>query len=245
MATFLQIANRMADRLDDSQFTTIYNADTSTLNAVQRRYREHINLAYTMVKLHLGRTDEYKESTTTISLVSGTESYSIPSTLLNIDHVQIGTDPPLTIIAADEYETYKRQFLTVTDTGYPTVCTIYERKVWFYPTPDEAFTANVRGQELITDLDLDTDEPDLPSDVHRAIQEIAIAIEMQYQGDPAAGSLAVAENGGLMGQGGQAAIAVNLLNLSRRNINKHKRDNPRMRNRYESRNKEGLRRVIY
>lgn len=242
---FLTIAQNMADRFDETRPDTIFNADLGTLSQTRRRYRDHINLAYTMVLLALNRANEYRQTSTTLSLVAGTESYSIPAGVLNIDQVQVGTDPPMDIIPWPEYETYKRQFLMVTDTGYPTVCSIYQRKIWFYPTPDEALTANLRGQETMTELNQDTDEPDLPTDFHRVIQEIAIALEMAYEGNAAAGMFAVAENGTLQGQGGQAAVAVNLFNLVRRNSGDHFAVAPRMQSRYEPQNKNQLRRVIY
>lgn len=245
MSTFLEIAQNLADRLDASRPSTIYNADIGALSQTVRRWREHINLAYNMVKLALNRADEYRETTTTLSLVDGTESYNIPSGILNIDQVQIGTDPPLDIVPWPEFEIYKRQFLTVTDSGYPTVCAIYQRKLWFYPIPDSALPANIRGQENMTNLNLDADTPDLPADFHRVIQEIAICFEMLYEGNPGAGSLSVAENGTLVGQGGQASIAVNMFNLVRRNSGNHQQQAPRMMSRFEAQNKNALRRVIY
>ena len=245
MSTFLQIAQNMADRLDETRPTSIYNADLSLLSQTIRRYREHINLAYNMVLLALNRTNEYRQTSTTLSLTSGTESYSVPAGILNIDQVQIGTDPPMDISPWPEYETYKRQFLVITDTGYPTACAIYQRQLWFYPIPDQNLTANLRGQETMTNLDADADTPDLPADYHRVIQEIAIALEMAYEGNPAAGQFAVAENGTLQGQGGQAAIAVNFFNLVRRNSGDHFQVLPRMMSRFEPQNKNALRRVIY
>jgi hypothetical protein len=242
---FLVIAQNLADRLDATRPTTVYNADLGVLDQTTRRWRENINLAYTTVKLALNRTDEYRETSTTLALVASTESYSIPATILNIDQIQIDTDPPLDIIPWVEYEAYKRQWLTVTSTGFPTVCAIYQRKIWFYPTPDQALTANIRGQELMTDLDLDADIPDLPADYHRVIQELAVFFEMLYEGNPSAGQLVVAENGTLQAQGGQAAIAVNLFNQVKRNSGDHFASPPRMRSRYESQRKNSLRRAIY
>jgi len=245
MATFLEIAQNMSDRLDRDRPSTIYNANLSLLSQTVRRYREHINTAYTMVLLALGRTNEYRQSSTTLALVANTESYNLAAGILSIDQVQVGTDPPMDIIPWPEYETYKRQFMTVTDTGYPTVCSIYQRKLWFYPIPDQALTANLRIQENMTALDLDADTPDLPADFHRAIQEIAIYLEMVYKGSDNAGILLVAENGSFQAQGGQAATAVNLFNLARRNSGDHFQVAPRMINRYEPQNKNALRRVIY
>lgn len=242
---FLQIGQNVADRFDRSRPSTIYNADLSLLSQPIRRYREHINLAYNMVLLALGRANEYRQTSTTLALVAGTESYNIPAGVLNLDQVQIGTDPPMDIIPWPEYEIYKRQFLTVTDTGYPSVCSIYQRKLWFYPTPDSALTANLRAQETMTSLDADADTPDLPADFHRVIQELAIYLEMHYKGDRNAGMLLVAENGTLQAQGGQAAIAVNLFNLVRRNSGDHQQVAPRMMSRHEAQNKNALRRVIY
>lgn len=242
---FLQIAQNMADRLDDTRPSTIYAADLGNLSKTVRRWREHINLAYSMVKLALGRSDEYRQTSTTLALVASTESYSLPAGVLNLDQVQIGTDPPMDIIPWGDFETYKRQFLMVTDTGYPSVCAIYERKLWFYPIPDSAMTANLRAQENLTNLDADADVPDLPADFHRAVQEIAICLEMAYEGRPEAGLLAVSENGTLQGQGGQAAVAVNYFNLVRRNSGDHIQQAPRMKSRKESQGKNALRRVIY
>lgn len=242
---FLLIAQNMADRLDETRPTTIYNADLSQLSQTIRRYREHINLAYSMVKLALNRKDEYRQTTTTLALVGGTESYDIPAGILNMDQVQIATDPPLDIIRWVDYEVYKREFLVITDTGFPQVCSIYQRKLWFYPIPDSALTANLRGIETMTNLDADADIPDLPLDYHRAIQEIAICLEMLYEGNPNAGTLAVAENGTLQGQGGQAAIAINMFNLIKRNSGDHMQEAPRIRSWYEVQQRNALRRVIY
>lgn len=241
---FLQIAQSMADRLDRDRPTTIYAADLASLSQVTRRYRDHINLALAMIKLALNRADEYRQTSTTLALVADTESYDIPSGLLNIDQVQIGPDPPLDIMNWIDFETYKRQFLLVTDTGYPQVCTIYQRKIWFYPTPDSSITANIRGQETLSALDADTDTPDLPTEFHRAIVELGIYLEMVYKGHSSAGVLMV--NGGMMSaQGGQAATAVNLINLIRNNYGDHIQEAPRMRGRYEAQSKNALRRVIY
>ncbi len=244
MSTFLQIAQNMSDRLDRDRPSTIYNADLANLSQTIRRYREHINTAYNMVKLALNRGDENRQTSTTLALVSGTESYAIPAAILNIDQVQVGTDPPMDIIPWPDYETYKRQFLLVTDTGYPTVCAIYQRKLWFYPTPDQNLTANLRGQEALTALDADADQPDLAADYHRVIQELAIYLEMVYKGSDNAGILAVSGSG-MTAQGGQAATAVNLFNLVRNNSGDHFQQAPRMMSRYESQNKNALRRVIY
>lgn len=242
---FLQIAQNMADRLDGTRPSTIYNADLSMLSQTIRRYREHINLAYQMVKLALNRTDEYRQTSTTLALVAGTESYAIPAGILNIDQVQIASDPPMDVVRWTDYENYKREFLLVTDTGYPQFCSIYQRQLWFYPIPDSALTANLRGIEVMTNLDADADVPDLPLDFHRSIQEIAIYLEMQYMGNPAAGQLAVTEGGTLQGQGGQAALAINMFNLVKRNSGDHLQEAPRIRSRFEVQERNALRRVIY
>lgn len=244
MTSFLVIAQNIADRVDDPRPSTVYNGDVGNLSQKIRRYREEINLAYNLVKLALNRKDEYRQTSTTLALVASTESYSIPVTLLNVDQVQIGTDPPMDIIPWVDYETYKRQFLVVTDTGYPQTCSIYQRKLWFYPTPDTAMTANLRGIEPFTALDADASEPDLPADFHRVVQELGLYFEMAYKGRPEAGIL-IQQGNKLSAQGGQAAVACALLELTRANSGDHQQEQPRMRSRYESQNKNALRRVIY
>lgn len=226
---FLQIAQYLADQLDGDYPSTIFNADLGQLSQTVRRYRENINTAYNMVLLSLNRTNENRETITTFATVDGTESYNIPASLLVVDQLKIGTDPPLNLLPWPEYERFKSDtYLIVTTSGYPSIASFYQRKIWLYPTPDAAVTVTVRGQELMTELDADADEPDLPADFHRAIAELALYYEMDYEGNPRAGQLNVQENGSMQASGGQAARALAMLKLARNNSRNHAITAPRL-----------------
>lgn len=213
---FLRIAQNIIDRMDGERPTTIYNADLGALSQEIRRVREHINLAYNVTLMTLGKINENSETITSFTTSAGVESYDIPSGILNISQLQIGAEAPISLIPWPEYNRMKADVLLITVNGYPSHATIYNRDIYLYPVPDAAYTVSVWGQESMTELNLDADEPDLQPEFHRTVQELALAYEMAYLGDPAAGTLVVNENGSLSGQGGQAAIAVGMLNMARR-----------------------------
>ena len=245
MTTFLQFGQGIADRLDDSRPTTLYNADLSVLSQTIRRYRTHINLAYNFVWNAMNKDNEYREASGTISLVAGTESYNFPSGFLNIDQIQMGSDPPMEILPWSEYEQMKRNYGLIVDSGNPSRCSIWNRKIWFYPTPDATGTVNVRGQQSFTEMNLNADEPDLAADFHPVILELAIYLEMKYEANPAAGELVTKESGGLVGSGGQAALAVALLNNAKRNSKDHATRPARMISHREADSMQSIRRLYF
>lgn len=239
--TFLQIANNICDRRDVPQAGTLVGSD---INRKYRRLREHINLAYNQIMLDLGLKNESKETTTTLTTVAGTQSYAIPSGLLSVSQLRIGNDPPLEHKDWVSFERYTSDTFLITTTGYPAVYSIYERKIHLYPVPDTAFTINVRGFETHTDLAADDDEPDLPTDFHRAIQELAMYYEMAYENNPQAGMLSNDSAGRLQAQGGQAAVAVQMLNAAKARMRSHDGGNPRIISEKEASRQHALRRVI-
>jgi len=229
----LQICQYIADQNDGTRPATVYNADPTLVSRTIRRWRGHVNSAYTMIKQALGIRNEYAETETTLTITANTEAYSIPVGILTVQELQVATDPPIRILPWTEYERYKSDALTIVVMGSPEVASIYNRKIHFYPTPDGGYTVNVRGLGSLVSLDLDEDEPVLGEEFHQAIADLALYFEMAYENNPQSGLLAVSENGELQGQGGQAAKAVAMYRMAKKNIRNHMEDSPRMISRAE------------
>lgn len=245
MDTFLQIANSLADRIDGDRFSTIYSSGgLGALSQTQRRYREHINLAYHTVWMALGLKNEYRETQASLTLLPDTATYDIPETIRNVYQVKVDTDPPLPILPWPEYEKYVSEAVVILTTGTPSVCAIYQRKLYFYPVPEQGYTVTLYGGEGFTELNLDSDEPDLAPEFVPAIKQFALYYEMDYEGNPRAGTLATAENGLLQAQGGQAAVALNALNLAKREAKRHFTQSARMRSYLEIAQQDAYRRLI-
>ncbi len=241
---FLQIAQFVSDQQDGERLSTVYNPDQGMLSQTVRRLRDNVNRAYNLVKLALGWRNENAETTFTITTAANTESYNIPSGVLTVSQLKIGTDPPVRMLPWPEYEIYKSDTYLILVTGYPDVAAIYGRKVYFYPVPDTAYTVDCRGYETLTRLNLDEDEPDLPADFHQVIAEIALYYEMVYENNPGAGLLVTDAAGNLQGQGGQAANAVLMFNTIKKNFRAHFIEAPRMRSPLEQRRLNSLRRIV-
>lgn len=244
MTTFLQFAQNMADRLDETRPSTISATDVSSLSQTIRRYRRHLNLAYSTIWLALGFKNEKRERDATFDTVAGTEAYDIPGSLTNVLQISFGNDPPIDLIPWPEYERYKRDTLLLTTVGEPYAAAIFARQIWLYPTPTSVQTVTVRGQEVFTEMSTDSSTPDFPSEFHPCLEEFAMYYEMAYENNPTAGTLIVAENGSLQGQGGQAATAVNMLNLIKRNAKKHMERPARMMHVRELAQQNAIRRLI-
>lgn len=208
--TFLQIVQEIADELDLSQPSSV----EGTLTQEVRRLAAQVNEAYAIILLALNRKNEYRETSTTFSTAASTESYSIPTGILNVDELRISNDPPIRIIPWPEFQRYKSNTFLLTQTGYPDLAAFYQRKIWFYPIPDAAYTVTLRGQENMTDMSLDASVPDLPADFHRVIKAFALYFAMDYEGNPRAEA--------------QAMRAKEALQLARNNSKDHFTEPPRM-----------------
>jgi hypothetical protein len=179
---FLEIANELADELDLDQITTLEGTGVSD---EVRRIRKHINHAYNYVWLKLNPKNEYAETETSFTTTANQAYVSIPVGILGVDMVWFGNDPPLKLIPPKEFKYNTSQVITVTDTGYPTSASIYQRRIYFYPVPDSAYAGSLRGKGGFTDLTLDEDEPLLDSSLHRVIVQWALYFQMKYENNPA------------------------------------------------------------
>lgn len=225
--TFLQMAEIMADEMDFTRPSTLQGS----IDAEYRKMKTNINRAYNYVLLKLNKKNENAETQGTITTVAGTESYSFPSGMNKIDMIVGASDTtPLRIIPFDEYLRYQADTLAITQNGSPDVASINQRKVWFYPVPDQAYTMTVYGREGMTDLSADADTPDLPADYHRVIVEWALYFQMNYEGNPQAGA--------------QAQIAQEMMEAVRANMKDHGTELPRIKGAHELRRLSYYRRLI-
>jgi hypothetical protein len=229
---FLDIAQKISDAQDGDTITTL---EGSNLSQDVRRIKEHINQAYNVVKLALGIRNENAEATSSITTVAGQESYSFPTGILTIQQLKFENDFPLKLLPWPEFEREKSDYLYdyVPFNSCPYAVAIYQRKVWMYPIPDGAYTISVRGLETLVELELDTDEPDLPREFHRVIKELALYYEMAYENNPKAGELILDGGGNMTGMGGQAATAAGMFNIVKKTFRQHSEIPPRMRSIHE------------
>jgi len=240
MATLLQIAQDVIDCQDGDAITTIGGTiltpvDISTLPQQKRRLKRHINKAMNVVKLALGIKNESAEFETTLTTVPNQESYPFPTGMLTIEQVKFSNDFPLAIIPWDDYERFKSDYILqyIPINSNPYNCTIYQRQIWFFPLPNQAYTFAIRGLATLVELALDTDEPPFPEEFHRVIKEFALYYEMKYENNPNAGDLVVGMGGNMQGQGGQAAEAVLMFELVKKTFRQHFAQGPRIKSIHE------------
>jgi len=236
---FLQIAQEIADAQDGNTITTLEDMFSSLPQEV-RRLKANINKAYNVVKLALGIRNENAEIVGTIQTVAGQESYAFPAGMLTVQQVRYVNNLPMLIVPWDEYERTKSDFLLeyVPINSSPYTCSIYQRKIWFFPQPDSSYAISVRGLKTLTELALNTDVPDLPDEFHRVIREFALYYEMKYENNPQAGNLVTGEGGKMAGQGGQAADAVGMFELVKKTFRQHNEISPRMKSIHETQRRE-------
>jgi hypothetical protein len=94
-------------------------------------------------------------------------------------------EPPLRIVPWTEFEMLYTPSTVIT-TGYPGVCAIYQRKIWFYPTPNAGYTADVWGLAGHTDMSADADTPPIDGELHDAVFHFALATAMVFENNPRA-----------------------------------------------------------
>lgn len=240
----LEMVQFVADQTDVPPPNTVFDANPLNLGRRTRRLKNHVNRAYTMIKLALGRLNEDGETLASFATAANVETYGFPAGILTIQQLKIDPDPPIRILPWPEYERYKADTFLITVTGYPDVASIYGRRIYLYPTPDTTYTVDVRGLASLAEMVQDTDEPSLPPEMHQSVAELALHLELAYSGDPNAGVLAVSENGDLQAQGGQAAIAVAMFRSAKRNMRQHHEEPPRIIPGSEMGRMDRLRRII-
>lgn len=178
--TFLEMAKQLADEIDLTQPSTLQGSVSTQV----RRIKNHINRAYNYVWMQLNPFNEEAQASTTANTVANQDYISIPATLNSVDEVQYGNEPPMIITPWNEFQQMRGDYLIVTVTGAPHRASIYQRRIYLYPTPDAAYTLTIRGKAVLTELSADADEPALRDDFHRVIFEWALYFLMLYENNP-------------------------------------------------------------
>ena len=171
---------------------SLTDVETSSLvtltNATRQidRLKTHVNNAYNFVWLALHPKNEDAESSATVATVPNQDYVNIPFPQVNM--VANGNNAPYRILPWLEFEVNFKRNGTINETpvlyGEPNVCSIYQKRLYLYPTPDSAYSLTVRGNLDFVELSADGDTPLLQDQFHLVIQMFAIAEALKYQGDP-------------------------------------------------------------
>ena len=120
---------------------------------------DYINRGYRLVLARLVQLkSDLVKTSTTATLVAGTESYAIPTTLQAIEFLQIeGEDAPLSQVDMSYIETYSAKISD--NTGTPTCFALFNGYIYLRPIPSAAGTLNIYYYAQPSDLDTSTTTP--------------------------------------------------------------------------------------
>lgn len=105
------------------------------------------------------------------TLVSGTESYSLPTDYLRLHKAEIivsGTYPNQTIRRLQVITPVQRNQIP-TGTGLPYAYWLNKNYITLVKVPDQAYTLQLLYSYLIADMTADSDTPDIPEQYHEMI----------------------------------------------------------------------------
>lgn len=125
------------------------------------------------------------EGETTLALVEGTDSYSMPtSDIMAIQSVvlqDIGETDYHRLIRIDDWNMFDKED---TNTGQRNIPTHYSRRgllMIFWPTPDEAYSVLIKYRKTLQDLQ--TSGPEIPQEWHELILWGAVSRGFDLRGD--------------------------------------------------------------
>ena len=121
---------------------------------------DYLNRGYRLILTRLVQLNsDLVKTSTTISLVSGTEKYAIPTGLQAIDFLQLDNEPvPLNQVGISYIEEYNSKFSPVTD-GVPRVFALFNGYIYLRPIPKATGTLNVYYFAQPTNLDSSATTP--------------------------------------------------------------------------------------
>ncbi len=164
-----------------------YNVQTfegATPTAKIRRLKNHINRAYNYIWLELNHQNEDAETEITVSTTGGVNYIALPDGLNSVDQVMDGTNP-LRIVPWPEFALNNQDFYLTQFEDYPATVSIYQKRLYCYPTPDSNYQFTLRGKATYQDLSLDADTPLLRASIHKCIVLWALVHAMAYENNPA------------------------------------------------------------
>lgn len=147
--------------------------------------------------INLGQSDfvlrelwPFRETTGSLSLVAGTQEYSLSSNFSNIDSQNIIA---VSLQGASGrkllYWPYNQLRNTYPDFDYngqslPDKYYLKSGYIGFYPIPNGADSIAVDYYKTPTELSADSDEPIIPVNYREALVHYALSLEHDYDGDP-------------------------------------------------------------
>lgn len=160
---FLSLVNHVADEVDENNLTSLtFTTDSS---AVYRRIKNYINAIYREV--FLSRTDwswarlKQNFSTTANTFEYGLGTLNAQTDYERISVVNVSNEAPVELLSYQEFSRKYGESQGLV-TGKPYVAYVLDGKLCLFPTPDAAYTVNVIGQKLFSELSAFDDEPLIP-----------------------------------------------------------------------------------
>lgn len=164
---FLNLVNMVLDEIDADQLTSV-TFSTST-EADVRRVKNYINLIYRQIFFE--RQDwSWARLFQTETTVPGTAAYTLDASTdyERIQAVYISAEPPMELLP---YQEYIRKYQTYQSdaTAKPFVATVFNGQLLLYPTPSDAYTVNVVGSKIFSELSAYDDTPYLPDSMRHVL----------------------------------------------------------------------------
>lgn len=170
--------------IQDRVLDLVSRSDSTTRN----RVKDSINLGY---KQFVSRELwPFRETTTTLSTVGGTQEYSLTSNFSTLDNDNIlsvtlqGAAPtkliywPFNQLRADQPD------FTTIGSSIPQRYYLKGGSIGLWPTPDTVYSVSVDYYITPTELSADADEPIIPVAYREALVKYALAAEHDYNSDP-------------------------------------------------------------
>lgn len=174
--TYRNIQDRILDLISKSDATT------------RNRVKNWINMGQSDFVLR--ELWPFRETTDTISLVQGTQEYSLVSEMADIDQQNIiAVSLQGSVQAKLVYWPYNQLRALKPDFDYdgqsvPNKYYLKSGQIGFYPTPNASMTVAVDYYKVPTELDDDADETIIPANYREALVHYGLSLEHDFNSDP-------------------------------------------------------------
>lgn len=166
MATFLELQNQVAYALDDLQFGYFTTTQVKFwINNAQKEVQKRL--------LKAGQNYYIKPVQTT--LVVNQSDYVLPDDFKKEHRLEIvisGTAPNESIQPLSKITLSQKDFVS-SGPGTPTNYDFKRNRLVVYPAPSVAYVLRMYYSYLVTDMVLDSDQPDVPASYHELIGLLA------------------------------------------------------------------------
>lgn len=160
--TFSDLQNSVAYYLDDLNFGYFTATQVKVwINNAQRAVQKQLIKAGQNYYVRCGQT----------SLVVNQREYVLPDDFLKLHRLEIvmsGSSPNETTSVVAPITTNQQDLMT-SGTGTPLAYSIRKNRLVLYPAPDAILTMRMQYSYEVTDMTLDSDQPDVPDQYHELI----------------------------------------------------------------------------